>query len=56
MGGCFLLRSRCSFPDSKMLFSSLTFILRFLPFTAVFYFVIPKSWRNAFLLVMSMLF
>ena len=56
MGGCFLLRSRCSFPDSKMLFSSLTFILLFLPFTAVFYFVIPKSWRNAFLLVMSMIF
>ena len=39
-----------------MLFSSLTFILLFLPFTAVFYFVIPKSWRNAFLLVMSMIF
>ena len=39
-----------------MLFSSLTFILLFLPFTAVFYFVIPASWRNAFLLVMSMLF
>lgn len=39
-----------------MLFSSLTFILLFLPFTAVFYFVIPASWRNAFLLVMSMIF
>lgn len=39
-----------------MLFSSLTFILLFLPFTAVFYFVIPASWKNAFLLVMSMLF
>ena len=39
-----------------MLFSSLTFLLLFLPFTAVFYFVLPRAWRNTFLLVMSMFF
>ena len=52
----FLLKSRNRFPDRKMLFSSLTFLLLFLPFTAVFYFVLPRAWRNTFLLVMSMFF
>ena len=38
-----------------MLFSGITFLYFFLPFMA-FYYVIPKKWRNAFLLAVSLLF
>ena len=38
-----------------MLFSGITFLYIFLPFTAL-YFVIPKKWRNAFLLIVSLIF
>ena len=38
-----------------MLFSGITFLYFFLPFMAL-YFIIPKSWKNAFLLATSFLF
>lgn len=38
-----------------MLFSGITFIYFFLPFVAL-YFLIPKSWRNVFLLITSLIF
>ncbi len=39
-----------------MLFSSLEFLLLFLPVTAVVYFVIPKCAKNYWLLIMSLIF
>ena len=39
-----------------MVFSSLTFLFRFLPLVLVAYFVAPRSWRNGVLLVASLLF
>lgn len=38
-----------------MLFSSITFIYFFLPFMAIYY-LLPKSWKNAFLLITSLFF
>ena len=38
-----------------MLFSGITFMYFFLPFTAL-YFLIPKRWRNGFLLAVSLFF
>ena len=38
-----------------MLFSGITFLYLFLPFMAL-YFIIPKSWRNGFLLAVSLIF
>ncbi len=38
-----------------MLFSGITFMYFFLPFAAL-YFLIPKSWRNVFLLIISLIF
>ena len=38
-----------------MLFSGITFLYYFLPFTAL-YFIIPKKWRNLFLLLASLFF
>ena len=38
-----------------MLFSSITFIYFFLPFTAL-YFLVPQKWKNAFLLFVSLIF
>ncbi len=38
-----------------MLFSGITFLYFFLPFMAL-YFIIPKSWRNGFLLAASLIF
>ena len=38
-----------------MLFSGVTFLYFFLPFM-VLYFIIPKSWRNGFLLAVSLIF
>lgn len=39
-----------------MVFSSLTFLFRFLPFALLAYFVAPRSWRNGVLLVASLFF
>ena len=39
-----------------MVFSSLTFLFRFLPLVLLAYFVAPRSWRNGVLLVASLLF
>ena len=39
-----------------MLFSSLTFLYYFLPAVLLCYFIAPKSWRNAVLLVFSLIF
>lgn len=38
-----------------MLFSSITFIYFFIPFVLL-YFLIPKKWKNAFLLIVSLFF
>ncbi len=38
-----------------MLFSGITFMYFFLPFTAL-YFLLPKKWKNGFLLAVSLLF
>ena len=38
-----------------MLFSSITFIYFFIPFTAL-YFLVPNKWKNAFLLLVSLIF
>ncbi|MBR1970071.1 MAG: MBOAT family protein [Clostridia bacterium] len=38
-----------------MLFSSITFIYFFLPLTAL-YFLVPQKWKNAFLLLVSLIF
>ncbi len=38
-----------------MLFSGITFLYYFLPFTAL-YFIIPKKWKNLFLLLVSLFF
>lgn len=38
-----------------MLFSSITFIYFFLPFMAIYY-LLPKKWKNAFLLLTSLFF
>lgn len=39
-----------------MLFSSITFLYLFLPFTILFYFLVPQKGKNFVLLVMSLLF
>ena len=39
-----------------MLFSSITFLYLFLPFTILFYFFVPQKGRNFVLFVMSLLF
>lgn len=39
-----------------MLFSSVIFILKFLPFTLIVYFLLPQKFKNTFLLAMSLLF
>ena len=39
-----------------MVFSSATFLYAFLPITLILYFIVPKSWRNAVLLVTSLFF
>ena len=39
-----------------MLFSSITFIYYFLPLFLVFYFLVPKKYRNFIILIFSMLF
>ena len=39
-----------------MVFSSLTFLFRFLPFALLAYFAAPRSWRNGVLLVASLFF
>ena len=39
-----------------MLFSSITFIYYFLPFFLLFYFLVPKKYRNFIILVFSLLF
>ncbi len=39
-----------------MVFSSATFLYAFLPITLILYFIVPKSWRNAVLLVASLIF
>ena len=39
-----------------MLFSSITFLYVFLPFTILLYFFVPQKGRNFVLLVMSLLF
>ena len=38
-----------------MLFSSITFLYFFLPFMAI-YFLLPKKWKNGFLLITSLFF
>lgn len=39
-----------------MLFSSITFLYLFLPFTILLYFLVPQKGKNFVLLVMSLLF
>lgn len=39
-----------------MVFSSLTFLFFFLPFTLLIYFLCPTKWRNIILLVVSLIF
>ena len=39
-----------------MVFSGATFLYAFLPVTLILYFIAPKKWRNAVLMVMSLLF
>ncbi len=39
-----------------MVFSSLTFLLLFLPLVLLLYFLVPKSWKNAILFIFSLLF
>ena len=39
-----------------MVFSGATFLYAFLPVTLILYFIAPKKWRNAVLMVMSFLF
>ena len=39
-----------------MVFSSAAFLFAFLPLTLTGYFLLPKKYRNGFLMVMSLLF
>ena len=39
-----------------MLFSSIPFLYYFLPLVLIVYFAVPKSWRNALLLIASLIF
>ena len=39
-----------------MVFSSLVFLFYFLPITLVFYFLVPRKWRNAVLFLVSLAF
>ena len=39
-----------------MLFSSITFLYYFLPIVFIVYFIVPKSWKNAVLLISSLFF
>ena len=39
-----------------MLFSSIPFLYYFLPLVLIVYFAVPKSWRNAWLLIASLIF
>ena len=39
-----------------MVFSSLIFLFAFLPLVLLFYFIVPRSWKNAVLFVFSLLF
>ena len=39
-----------------MLFSSLSFLFFFLPLTFLLYFTVPRGWRNAVLLAVSLIF
>jgi alginate O-acetyltransferase complex protein AlgI len=44
------------FVNSAMLFSSLIFLYLFLPLTLAFCFSVPAAWRNALLLIASLIF
>ncbi len=39
-----------------MVFSSLLFLFRFLPIVLLGYFILPRQWRNLFLLIVSLVF
>ena len=39
-----------------MVFSSLTFLFGFLPFVLLLYYLVPRSWRNGILFIVSLVF